>query len=1560
MTTSIDPLSTAARVSTSYERYLSSILPVQDPRMRAALTAAIRDYGAVTKGPYLEASPPYAAGATIADLVEEGVLCQELLALTSDALPADRPLYRHQEQAIRKAAAGRSLVVATGTGSGKTESFLVPILDRLCREKAAGTLGPGVRALLLYPMNALANDQVKRLRSLLARYPDITFGRYTGETEEQDDKALELYRQVHDGREPLPNELISRRQMREAPPHILLTNFAMLEYLLLRPLDLELFEGEHAGHWQWLAVDEAHVYAGAQGSEVAMLLRRLRHRVTRDDTAFQTIATSATVGDDLEAVAQFASGLSASNVEYVSDQADRQDVVPATRRELPAAGVWSLADPGEFERLAAAADPEREIQELARASGWDEGTGGDPLASEEHVSRLRRLLASGGPATLADLVSNAELPGWTPAALTSCVRLASAAQDAYGSPVLSARYHLFAKAAEGAFACLGEAGPHVHLTRHHVCPDCQSQVFEIGCCRQCGHLHLVGSIEQIGSMDVFKPVTRSDLRANWLVLDPHSADGSTYSEVVDEDEEVGSAEQRATARDDIRHLCPSCGSLSARPNSCDDIACEGGPSRPVRVLGPRQDVRACGACGLRGQNAIRAFSTGNDAAAAVLATALYQELPAAEDETASLPGEGRKLLLFNDSRQSASFFAGYLETSYDRVRRRALILAALPEAYAAENGPVGFDDVASEVARLGVRHHLFPPRQSRQRREDAAALWTMQEILSVDRRISLEGLGMIDLRLDRDPNWQLPQPLRELGLTDDECWDLVEELAHTLRASGALTMPERVAADDEAFTPRRGPFYVRASGSDTRSKTLSWLPSAPGAINRRITYLRKVLSALGHDPAQAERFAEGIWTFLTQHMREGWLRPHTDRTTGVRWQLDHTWLQMAPLEPGTQILRCSACRHLTTRSVRRICPVTGCEGQLEDAQVLAGGVDVDHYRDLYRSVTPIGMRVVEHTAQWVSTKAAEIQQQFVIGDVNVLSCSTTFELGVDVGELQSVMMRNVPPKTANYLQRAGRAGRRTSSAAVVLTFAQRRPRDLARYAEPIDMMAGRVSVPHIHLDNDRIDRRHAHSIVLADFFRRRYRDAGRTWQHAGDFFLGDEAASEPPGVEELRTYLRDVPTDTLDAVRAVMPPLVTSLLDVDGGGFATHLGELVTEVRDRLRADVDEFEKLKSEAAAQEKFTDAERYKRIIKTLRGSQLLGHLAQHNVLPKYGFPVDTVEMRTVHTDAHSAADVQLGRDLATAIYEYAPGAQVVAGQVLWTSGGVQIMPGRALVERSFAVCDNCGHYAEGVDERAICPACDLPYGAGRSGTQGTLVEPRFGFVAKKRTARPGTTPPERAWNGRTYVRRMPTEGFARTISLPGGPLDLSGGPRGELVALSHGAQGLGFYICRDCGWGASVGTTRPSAGHQRPSTGRNCRSSVQRVHLAHRFETDILRLASDGWADDFLRSPSALYAILEGAARALDMERDDIDGSIYMAADGRPSIVLFDTVPGGAGNVLRISEQLSTVLTRALSVVQSCECGEETSCFVCLRSFRNENQHEALVRRDALTHLRGVLE
>src|SRR5690606_29524672 len=166
-----------------------------------------RASGLRSRRPCLTASPPSARAASVPARVAEGALAPRFAELPPSVLPPSRPLYVHQERAIRHLIAGRNAIVATGTGSGKTEAFLLPILNGLFREAEAGTLAqPGVRALLLYPMNALANDQVKRLRELLAPFPEITFGRYTGETRQSEREGQQHYAQQHPTQPLLPNE----------------------------------------------------------------------------------------------------------------------------------------------------------------------------------------------------------------------------------------------------------------------------------------------------------------------------------------------------------------------------------------------------------------------------------------------------------------------------------------------------------------------------------------------------------------------------------------------------------------------------------------------------------------------------------------------------------------------------------------------------------------------------------------------------------------------------------------------------------------------------------------------------------------------------------------------------------------------------------------------------------------------------------------------------------------------------------------------------------------------------------------------------------------------------------------------------------------------------------------------------------------------------------------------------------------------------------------------------------------------------------------------------------
>ncbi|GAA5105227.1 DEAD/DEAH box helicase [Haloechinothrix salitolerans] len=1537
MSYTLDPLGTSRLVSDTYRRYLRSLLPVCDPDIAAALAGEITSSPMLTNGPFLEATPPFAAGASLRKLIDEGVIDGGLSALSGQTLPLDRPLYQHQELAIRKAAAGRNLVVATGTGSGKTESFLLPILSSLVAERAKGTLGPGVRALLLYPMNALANDQLKRLRQLLAGMPEITFGRYTGDTRERAQDAAEVFEELNPGEPRRPNELLSREEMRVSPPHLLLTNYAMLEYLLLRPADLDLFEGEYAGKWRFIALDEAHVYDGAKAEELAMLLRRLRDRVAPEQR-LQCFATSATVGSDPMAVVNFAQRLFDAPFDWADGDPNRQDVVTASRVTTPEGPYWGPLVGDAYQRLAQQEDPRSAVLEMAGSHGFTTNDPAYALAHEATMAKLRGELAT-GPQLFDDLATklfgNDECAAESLAAL---VTVGSQLADRAGSPLLSARYHQFARATEGAFCCLTDAGPHVSLSRHEECTECAGSMFELGACKRCGAVHLIGAIRRVEDGLRFVARIKHNERRVWLLV------GEQLGEA---DEDDVALEKVSELEADEAYLCATCGLLyGSSVTACTRDGCTGSV-RHVRKLKTSQgSPSGCLACGARGPAMIRQFESGGDAAVSVLSTALYQSLPPATDDAiADRPGEGRKLLMFSDSRQSAAFFAPYLEDSYSAIQRRRLVLQGFERATRDEE-EVGIDDLIFHVARVAGDSHVFERRTSKQQRERKTALWVMQELVAVDERQSLEGLGLLRVRLDRAKSWQVPSPLLSLGLKEEECWSLLAELVRTVRQQGVLTMPEDVDPRDEAFDPRRGPIFLRKDGSEPGKKVLSWLPTR--GANRRLDYLQRVLDRLGVS-SDARELLDGTWKFITS-AQDGWLKTDTVRNLGAVRQVDHTWLQLSLADQAKPLYRCSLCRKISSISVKGICTTIGCEGVLEE--YVSTDSD-DHYRTLYRTLKPIPLVAREHTAQWTSMEAASIQQRFLQGDVNALSCSTTFELGVDVGELQSVVLRNMPPTTANYVQRAGRAGRRTDSAALVVTYAQRRSHDLSHYQSPRTMISGEVRAPYVPLGNERIDRRHAHSIALAAFFRTAKRDLGEQWRTAGEFFLAPNGGTVP--CSRVRQFLTPVPPDVLTSLRRVLPADVQDEIGVDSGKWVAHLADLIEEVRQQLDQDVAAFEERRRAAFEDRKDHLVQRYARTINTLTKRHLLGFLANRNILPKYGFPVDTVELRTTYSSEAVGSKLELARDLSSAIYEYAPGAEVVAGGYLWKSGGVYRLPDRELEGKYYMVCEHCQHYYEDDEPLdGICPACSHP---SRAASRQYCV-PEFGFVAEPE-ARRSTVPPKRSWNGTTHVVSTAVDPVLREWQASGGGVVTSrAGERGQLIAISEGPNGSGYLICDWCGWGCAI-EGRQIKSHPHLLKNSECRGPLQARSLAHKYETDVVELSFDG-IDPLVNSVperwlSGLFALLEGASSGLEISRDDIGGALYHSAASRTGLVIFDTVPGGAGGAMQVAESLDVVTRVALDRVTGCDCGEETSCYGCLRNFGNQRFHDELSRRAAIEFL-----
>ncbi|NLU64271.1 DEAD/DEAH box helicase [Rhodococcus sp. HNM0563] len=1541
MTARLDPLVTGAQIEAAYKRYLKTMVAPSDSAMAATFEDTIDDTDFLTKGPILELTPPYKAGASLRDLVNEGILHPDFVTIDSAALPIDRPLYQHQESAIRKVVSGRNLVVSTGTGSGKTESFLLPILNSLIAEKAAGTLGPGVRALLLYPMNALANDQLSRLRTILAEHPDITFGRYTGETIEQERDAVRDFLASNSRKPRLPNELLSRDEMRERPPHILLTNYAMLEYLLVRPLDLELFDGQYAGNWKFIALDEAHVYDGAQGSEVALLLRRLRQRVA-PGTSLQCIATSASLDGERAEAMTFASKLFQADFEYVAEDSDRQDLVTATRQTSRTSPTWTMSDEELFRWSADGAD----LSDLAARSR--SGDAADALHDEKTIADLRARLSAGAdkpkPRDARELA--ADLWPDDPNAcikLEALVALGSKIIDDTGNPVLSARYHMFVRATEGAFVSFADAGPRIFLGRREVDPETGRAVFEFGTCQRCGAVHLAGEVTQVKGQQYFAPSKTSDESVRWLVLSDGAADVT-----VDEDEQTLS-DEKPSDDPSVRYLCTCCGLLADTGGQCTNVTCVGGTVRRVRQhTAPTSVMSKCTECGAQSRQVIRRLRTDVNAAPAVITTALYEQLPAATDETVQEVGDGRKLLAFSDSRQAAAFAAPYLERTYSRLLERRYINLALQEPKA-EGKDISLRDVARFATKNAESAGHFDTDMTELEIEEFVNTWVMSEVMTTEHRQSLEGLGLMRVAMSRVDGSMPPKALAKIGLSVDEAWGLLDELLKTVRQQGAINLLDEVDVMDEHFAPRNVRIRLARIGSDPAKRVLSWLPSGrPGTTNNRVLFVQKVLESIG-SPLSVQDVLDGCWDFFKAN---DLLVDESDKRASGVYQVNHRKLRVRN-GLDCEWFRCDTCRRVTAFSVRSVCPNSACAGKLLPFEIPEVRQDSNHYRHLYRTLNTAPLTAMEHTAQWDSKKAAEIQNDFVAGKINVLSCSTTFELGVDVGDLQTVVMRNMPPKTANYVQRAGRAGRRAASAALVLTYATRSSHDLAKYQRPESMIAGNMRIPWIPIDNERIARRHAHSIALAAFFRHCYEVEKLTWKHAGPFFLQTEGADAPS--TRVRSFLTPVPDDVRRALEQVIPETLRDALDLDGGKWVDELCALLDKAQGDLEVDVQTFESLIDDAVKSRKFGDANRLEKTVNTIRGRQLLGYLANKNILPKYGFPVDTVELQTVHCQEPIGTRLELSRDLRQAIYDYAPGNQVVAGGKVWRSRGIRKIPRYELEQREYRVCEKCKRFESALtlSAKEVCDGCGARLDMPRK-----FIVPEFGFVADRKATDVSTAPPERRWSGRSYVEDTgdvlspffwPSSENPRVCATPG--------TRATLAVVADGGGWKGFSVCDWCGWAAPRSESKGKKGsaHEQPMTGRACNGPMKILSLAHRYQTDIAEFTFEGLGyagDDEGRWLSVLYALLEGASEALEISRDDIDGALSWDGRGHRSLVLFDTVPAGAGVAKRIAENLDRVLVAAAHRVANCDCGEETSCYGCLRSYRNARSHEQLSRRAAL--------
>ena len=1318
------------------------------------------------KGPYVSLSRPFRRGAAVADLIGEGLLHPHL----GERIPETvTHLYGHQERAVRAIAAGRTTLVATGTGSGKTECFLYPIVSRCLglRDEAAP---PGVSAVIVYPMNALAEDQLMRLRGLLAG-TGIPFGMYVGKTPEHEAEVagvrlpagssradyqarLDQARRDGSGETVCPAEEVCSREVMRTPgrqPRILLTNVKQLELLLTRQQDVELFAGARL---DFLVFDEAHTFTGALGAETACLIRRLRAFCGTDPAHATCIATSATIvdHDDPRAGRNFAArffGVAADSVTTVGE--DYETEVWAASRFVPPAPAEDTAEL--LDHAVRAVEDETPagpgVRAVYRALAGEELSAGAwpaalhaALSRNEIVFRLNEELAA--PRALEALPPTLEGPIRRPvteAEVLAWLTLGAAARRD-GRPLLRPVVHGFVRGIGGAVVSFPEdgGGPRLWLAAEDDGaagaggePHAQ---FPVATCTVCGQHYYVAFLRDFtftgrrpgggdaGAGGACWERQEAQLGGRRVVLVD-----TLIGESDEEDEDGAPAAPRA--RTALLHFCRGCG--AAHATAADRCLACGRGGDLVPLLAVRQHEKrpgrltSCLSCGSTGstphggryREPARPVRAVNVADVHVLAQDMVHR------------AERQRLLVFCDNRQDAAFQAGWMKDHARRFRLRALMAEgirhhprSIGDLVAHLDDRLESDEALSralipEVWQVARREHRGGRHE--QERRKYLRLQVLREVTLASRQaLGLEPWGRMKVEydgLDASLPW-IQERAHRLGVSAARLRDGVAGVLDYLRRRRALYDPEHevftkywMEGDREiqqGYLPiLRGPAgtKLRRGAAEKPGLVIQWLSEAGQ------TTLRQIARKWNAPADDAAPFLESLFAFLVDR---GLLVPV--RLKGSRGRplpnvsgVCQVHADRLRLAPNRGAWRCRSCRRTTTRETPHDrCLAWRCDGVLDwepedddnyDLQLLDGAYSL--------------LRPEEHTAMVPADERERLENLFK-GDsraVNCLVCTPTLELGIDIGRLDSVLMRNVPPLPANYRQRAGRAGRRHRMA-VDLTYCRPASHDRAYFTEPLKLLDGRIDPPAFNLRNDVMVAKHVRATVIGALHAHE-RDAARPdaeraairdvlhrclprqvepylfedgevrRARGGSPAAGRCAFDFGPLRDLVRRHAEDLASRVARVFRQGWPDEAAGVatpaaLRTHVERFADDLESVVARLERRLGWALEQIARLNARRTRHgtlEPDDDAlfHRCDRLVKRLKGTdrrsrrQAEGHddantfsvLAAEGFLPGYGLEVGSVVgWAEIPFWRSGAMDFSLPRPPATALREYVPGNLIYA--------------------------------------------------------------------------------------------------------------------------------------------------------------------------------------------------------------------------------------------------------------------------------------------------------------
>ncbi|WP_438431409.1 DEAD/DEAH box helicase [Gorillibacterium sp. sgz500922] len=1709
--------------------YLESTYHIKNLSLINERRELLQTIGYIHQEPFVESTPSYELGRPYSELEIPQPAKDTLTKLSklSPSVGVFQNPFSHQSEALETFLGnGKDIIVATGTGSGKTESFLMPIIGELANETSyrhdtADMFG--CRAILLYPMNALVNDQLGRIRRLFgnekaseilkgSRNRPIRFGSYTSRTpypgelnnsknnthiaplfedfylkqvneprmvsllkekgkwpskdlvnfyaKDQEEQAV-YQSGVKSGKkyikrnwhkrlktQPSDRELLTRHEMHESCPDVFITNYSMLEYMLIRPIERPIFNQTKA----WLesnsdnklilVLDEAHMYRGTGGAEVALLIRRLMARLGIGRDRLRCILTSASLGESLEAenaIKMFAAELTGLNdcnkIELVKGVKERRS--GASCGTTIEAEALAKVDLNSFQN--AAVDPAAvlsQIEQLGITLGWSH----IPRSIEELPNYMYTHLENWGPAEMMIIsLSGRAVPlkeiseTLFPHTSLKTANLATEVLIALGAYAkraddnrvfLPTRLHLFYRGLPGLYACinpectkrLSKKGNEQHILgrlyttpRLHCSCDNKARVYELLTHRDCGAAFIRGYIR--GGNE------------NFLLNEP-------TSDIGIEDEELQHLKEIQLLVDGEPHPDALINCVPAWLDITTGHLMKEEPKdlngfimvfRPISEVDSNDHVyKSCPIClkKWRGKSKIMDLVTKGEAPFANLVKSQLLLQPPRLVETMENPNGGRKVLLFSDGRQKAARLARDIprEVEWDTFRQ-AIALAVFKYNKVKNKNPkinsLLYVSFISIVAEFNL--HFFDGDDRKR-------------LISDVREFQCDYDGSLEEALDND--WQpLPSPSFYKALLRQICnreYSLQSALLGYVKAAQPNNIYRDITTicndipsstvdaiifgflnsllEDYAFgTERLISSSVRREAAGYPQK--SWV--GDGKLNE--TIIRLLV-----DKYECSEYQIGsIQDVLRRRLCEADGNAFTIKNEAV----------LLAIDTQSKWYSCNLCTQINPVSVESCCVNCGGEIEVIDPntnkyiQSRKGHLRNPIIEALNNGRRPQHITAAEHTAQltnrdagvvFATTEKYELLFQDVLieaesGPVDILSCTTTMEVGVDIGSLVAVGLRNVPPQRENYQQRAGRAGRRGSAVSTVITFAQGGPHDSYYFHNPETIVAGTPRQPMVKTDNEKIARRHVHAYLFQTFFHH-LMDGGLEFESSKSLFSTLGATSDFFSKNENNPFrLSSFKSWVYDQLFGNKDGLLESLVKWIPKGISNDNSKWVLEVTKELVKTL-EIKSLSFETqptlvydnSDDNEDTDESNYE------SKDELLAYLFDEGLLPSYAFPTNLcsflIEERQKRKGGFKVVVKEKPQQsIDKALSEYAPGRQIVVDKITYRSGGITANnahvtdPDRAATLfrrniRPYVTCEKCTFVQDIIsDQRDLtsCPICNSKL------IKSELLIPEVFHPEEGRSIIEGDHEQDYTYATSAQFPVPLAEDDLTDWGSLGRNIKFTYAKDRRLVMVNKGDEETndGFSVCVKCGAASVFDREKPRKGaHRRPyevepregiSVTPKCDGHFKKVILGHQFQTDLLllRLEIDSpllrdassrlslsILHDGLRTISE--ALLLSSSKQLDIDPAEFQAGyrlIEAGSDNKPlraDIYLFDTLSGGAGYAEQAGQQLEAIINSTLDLLEHCPSDCDRSCTNCLRHYKNQYWHSNLDRYIGAALLRNL--